>query len=271
MFIEQLDGTRSHIRERNLRRLFHHIPSPNIEHSIEEVVDRHSVITGSKFNNRTIRVQFLYDAYDIYDYYLMRDEIHAFFMQTEPYYIIFEREPYKRWLVRVANQFEIPPHPHMEAFYVEFITENCYAESVGTSLQLVEKSIDSGLWGWVRGIEWDENYKYVFNTSSFKVINVGNVAIDPRMHNIEITVKGSFPNGLTITNDTTGDVYKFEERLLATDVLVLRGVNTFKNGASAFGRTNKKLLTFKPGANYLRVSGASGAFEVKINTRFYYL
>ena len=119
MIIELLDGTRIDIAEYGLKRLFHRIPSADIKHT-SSTVEGKSVIAESNLSNRTIEVELLYIARDIYDYDLLRDELNALFMRTEPYYVIFKREMHKRWLVKVAGQYAIPPHPHMQSFTLNF-------------------------------------------------------------------------------------------------------------------------------------------------------
>lgn len=110
-----------------------------------------------------------------------------------------------------------------------------------------------------------------FNSSIFPFKNEGNQVIDPRKQNeTEITFKGASTN-LSITNHTTGDEWKYNGATSPSDIIQLKGVQSFKNATSIFGRTNKKLLTIAVGNNEFTVSGASGDFELTISTRFYFL
>lgn len=271
MIIELLDGTRYDIEDYSLKRLYHRIPSVGVEHSTDSVEGRDGdIFIETRFNNRVISVELLYIARDIFDYYLLRDEINGLFARKETFYIIFKKEPYKRWKVRLATPFETEPHPHMRSFTVEFITVQPFAESVGTSLELAEQNFDSGLWGFGSRIDVDIDYEYVFNQSNFTVHNIGNVPIDPREHEIEITLKGTFSNGVTIKNTTTGDEYKYNGALSSTDELKISGVRTFKNGTSDFRRTNHKLITLGNGANNFTVEGGT-VNSIAFNFRFLYL
>ncbi|WP_432352656.1 phage tail domain-containing protein [Sporosarcina sp. A2] len=100
--------------------------------------------------------------------------------------------------------------------------------------------------------------------------NQGTEPIEPRFQNeTSIEVKGA-STGLTITNEMTGDVWKYTGNTTASDVVLLKGVESFKNGISIFKDTNKKLLTFAPGVNKLTISGAPSV-NLTIRTRFYFL
>lgn len=255
MIIELLNGTVFDIDDYNLKRLFHFIPSAVIDHTSETVEGRPDIILSSQLNNRVIRVEFLYEAADIYDYYLLRDELNDLFMRTEPFYITFKREPYKRWLVKTSSQFEVPPAPHMNSFFVEFITMNGYSESTFTTD--VKKEWDVDKWAWNGQIDWDSEFGYTFNSNSFNVYNYGNVQINPAYNDLRITIKATATSMLQIKNNTTGDVYIFNDSLSSTDTLILDGVRTLKNGVSSFGKTNKKILNLAVGANDFVVTGGS--------------
>jgi len=256
MIIELLNGATYDIADYSLKRLYHRIPSLEIEHTTASVEGRDGdIFLGTRFSGRTISVELLYMARDIYDYYLLRDELNGLFARKEAFYIIFKREPYKRWKVRLAQQFETEPSPSMRSFTVNFICESIYAESVATTADSKEWDIDK--WGWNNTLNWEDDFAYSFSNSSFVVKNLGNVPIDPREHEIEIIVKGDFPNGLTITNQTTGEVYQYNNPLSSTDVLKISGIRTFFNEISSFKNTNKKLLTLTTGNNAITVEGGT--------------
>lgn len=271
MIIQLLDGTQYDIEDFSLKRLYHHIPSIKVHHNTTSVEGKSGwVFLESQYSERSISVVLLFEATDIYDYYLIRDEVNALLARTEPYYIIFKKEPYKRWLVRIQDNFELPPDPQMEAFTVQFICEKVYAESVATTLEMENnKEWDTDIFGWNNTITWDEDLSYTFTENQFVVKNLGNEAIDPREHELIITIQGNFPNGLILVNATTGEVYVYHKPLTTDDVLVIDGIATFNNGISDFGNTNKKLITLTPGNNYMTIlSGTltSAAF----NFRFLY-
>ena len=270
MIIELLNGTRYDIADYSLKRLFHFIPSANIVNSNYELEGRSDYITNGRLNNRVIRVELLYITQDIYDYYLLRDELNNLLMRDEEFYIIFKREPNKRWLVRNNVQFEVPPNPHMQSFVVEFITQNFYAESVGTSLDLQNrKEWDVDLWAWDNTIDWDTNYPYTFSGNQFIVNNFGNIVVDPRYAWLETEIRAHPTGPLTITNTTTSDTYIYNGALTSSDTLLINGVRTLKNGVSDFANTNRQLLTLAVGTNNFIVNG--GTIEsIQFRFRFLY-
>jgi len=110
-----------------------------------------------------------------------------------------------------------------------------------------------------------------FTTSSFTYFNSGNQVVDPRKHDeMKIEFTGASDN-LTITNETTGDVWSYTGSTLSSDTILLQGIRSFKNGSSIFGNTNRKIITLATEGNHFTVSGASGEFEISISTKFYFL
>lgn len=255
MIIQLLDGTTYDTSDYNLKRLFHRIPSAQIAHSLSSVEGRGDIVVNSQLNNRTISVEFLYETYDIYDFYALRDSLNDLFVRTESFYIIFKREPWKRWKVRLATQFEIEPSPNMGSFVADFLTVEENAESVYKSLEFV-KEWDVDQHAWNGSIDWDDEAPvYTFNTNSFVVHNLGNGIIDPRKNDLEITIRGNFAGFIEITNLSTGDVYRYNRNLSSSDTLKLSNIRTLRNGVSDFANTNKKLITLKAGANTFVITG----------------
>lgn len=258
MLIELLNGTRIDIETYGVKRLFHRIPSLEVSHTTETVEGRGDLVVGTQYKQRTIPVTFMYKVSDIYGYYLLRDELNALFARDEPFYIIFKREHYKRYKVRLAQQLATEPTPGMKDFDVDFRMDNLFAESVGTSLDLQNRGEwDADIWGFGSGIDYDTRYNYTFNTNSFVVKNIGNQGVDPCKSDLEITLKGNFGSYAQITNHTTGDVYRFNNPLSSTDTLKLVGIRTLKNSLSAFKHTNHKLLSLAPGDNLITVEGGT--------------
>ena len=258
MIIELQNGTRIDIAEYGLKRLFHYIPSLALTHNTSLVEGRGDIVVSSEYKQRTITVTLMYIVDDIYDYYLLRDQLNALFARNEAFYIIFKREHWKRYKVRLASQLSIDPAVHMNSFDVEFLMEEKCAESVGSSLDLQNKGTwDESLWGFGSGIDYDTRYNYTFNSNSFVVKNIGNELVDPRESKLDITLKGTFGSQVKITNQTTGDVFVYTGALSSTDELKLTGIRTLKNGISTLKNTNKKLLTLLPGDNSFTVEGGT--------------
>src|SRR5690606_37097200 len=103
-------------------------------------------------------VEFAYIVKDIYDYYLMRDELNALFLRQEAFYIIFKRENYKRWLVKIGDQFQLPPTPRGGSVTIKFRTVRKFAESIATTNS--NKEWDADVWWFNGDITWDEPLNY---------------------------------------------------------------------------------------------------------------
>lgn len=270
MIIQLLDGKKLDIADYSLKRLFHYVPSISLSHSIEMADGRDGgVFTDSQFTDRIITVELLYESQDIYDFYLLRDEINALFTRKQSFFIIFKSEPYKRYLVKLNKGFTIEPNQYMNSFSIEFICVNIYGESIVSTQQMV-KEWDINQFAWNGQITWDDELSYTFSTNSFDVYNLGTAHIDPRQSEIKIIVRGTYPNGLTLTNNTTGDVYKFNKPLQNGDILTLDGVKTLLNGQSAFRDTNKKLITLLQGKNSFNITGGT-LNKIYFDFRFLYL
>jgi len=270
MIIKFSDGTTKDIQDYNLKRLFHHIPSLDLNHMTESVEGRGNLVVGTQYQQRIIKVTLLYIVQDICGYDLLRDELNALFARDEAFYIVLKREHWKRYKVRLAQQLEIEPNRHMNSFDITFRMDDLFAESFGTSLDLQNRGEwDADIWGFGSGIDYDTQYNYTFNTNNFVVKNIGNQKIDPRQSALEVTLKGNFGSFVQITNNTTGDVYRFNNALSSTDTLKLSGIRTLKNSLSAFKHTNHKLLTLTPGDNSITVEGGT-VNSVVFDFRFLY-
>jgi len=270
MIIELLNGKKLDIADYNLKRLFHYIPSISLQHSVE-MVDGHDggIFTESQFTERVITVELLYESRDIQDFYLLRDEINALFTRKESFYIIFKGEPYKRYLVKLNQGFTIEPNMHMNSFEVEFTCVSLFGESTATTTKL-KKEWDSNQWAWNGQITWEDDISYKYATNDFVVHNLGSAQINPRQSDLKITLQGTFPNGITIKNQTTNEEYKYTQPLTTGDTLVLDGIRTLKNGQSDFKNTNKKLVTLSVGDNRFLIEGGTIS-NIEFDFRFLYL
>ena len=254
-----MNGTQLDIVDYGLTRLFHRISALELEDYPETLEGKDGDVDvigdGARYVGRNISVDFVYEVADIYDFYILRDKINALFSIRQPFYIIFKREPYKRWKVRRLSSFTLEPNPKAETFTVEFKCVNIYAESLVYSSAI--KSWDIDRWGWDGTIDWDTDLNYSFSTNQFIVKNLGNVKIDPREHPITIYISAQANSYLRITNRTTGDVYQINAPLSQGDNLVLSRVSTLLNSVSSFARTNHQLITLAPGDNDFLVAGGT--------------
>lgn len=270
MKIIRLDGTEVDINSYSLRLLKYRIASPTLTHLTEKIEGRDGeVFLGSEYENRPINAEFMYESQDLTDYYLLKTEFYRLFATRSPFYIVFKREPGKRWLVRLSSPFEPEKVNHrMGSFNVEFMSDNPFAESIGTTLDPI--TFDGQLWQIGQGITLDESM-YTHSTTNFLIYNATDgISIDPRQMPLEITFKGASSN-LAITNNTTGDIWQYTKTTESGDTLLLTGVRSLKNGLSVFSDTNHKLITLAPGYNDFTISGTNGAFTISFAFRFYTL
>lgn len=273
MIIELLNGTRIDVTDYNLAlKEPPRIASIKLSHKTEKLDGRRgSVFLESKFDERVIPVDFVYKSVDTIDYILLRNDLNALFLREEAFFIIFKVEPYKRWLVRLNSLIDMEPDEIeiVGDLHIEFICENIFAESVGTSLQLAEQNFDSGLWGFGSKIDVDKQYNYRFSSNSFVVENIGDVEIEPCESELEITIRAVAAQYLQVRNNTTGETYRYNGVLSSTDELKITGVRSLKNGTSVFGATNGQLLTLAAGANSFSVTGGRVA-SIEFKFRFLY-
>lgn len=246
-------------------------PSPFYNVQYEKIDGRYGQIeVGGSFDARdNIRAQILFYSRDIWDFYLFRNEIFKLFASQDPFYIITNREPGKRWKVRVASAYEIEPKAfgHYGEFNIVFKSASAFCESVGTTLDPF--TFDSNLWQIGQGLI-SEDTKYSYNTSTFRIFNAGDVTIDPSNMPLKIRFIGASKN-LAIKNVTTGDVWSYTGETINGSVIELNGVKSTRNGTSIFGATNWGLITLKEGWNDFILSGAIGDFKIEFDFRFYYL
>lgn len=270
MIIELLDGAKIDTYwEYNLVELGHNIPSLEMIHETDTVHGFDgSLVLNSYFGDRSITVRFLYESENIRDFYSIRDKINKLFVRKEQFYISFEDEPYKRWRVKLARGFDVKPNQYMESFEIEFFCVNIFGES--SSKTQDEQFFNDYIYGHHTAAHWDDDIKYTFDTNEFEVDNIGDVPIDPRQHELEIVIKATASSYLEITNNTTGDVYRYNGELKPTDTLTLSGIQSFKNGTSVFKNTNKKFLTLNAGKNSFTITGGTVS-SIAFNTVFLYL
>lgn len=270
MKVIRLDGTEIDISNYNLSLLKYTIASPSLIHFTERVEGRDGEIyLDSEYENRPITAEFKYQSADLTDYYLLKTEFYRLFAKRAPFYVVFSKEPGKRWLVRLSRPFEPEKiNPKVGRFTVEFIADKPFAESIGTTLDPL--TFDAELWQTGQGLTLDETM-YTHSTTSFQIYNATDgVTINPRQMPLEITFKGASSN-LTITNTTTGDVWQYTKTTSSGDTLLLTGVRSLKNGLSVFSDTNKKLISLAPGYNNFTITGATGSFTISFAFRFYTL
>ncbi|PRT35506.1 phage tail domain-containing protein [Bacillus wiedmannii] len=213
-----------------------------------------SIDLGGSFDAQdSIKSRIFFRSKNIDAFYLFRNQIYDLFDSQEPFYIISSRTPEKRWNVKVAYKYEIEPKGNGKygVFDIVFKSDSPFSESIYTTLE-------------------SNSSEYVYNSSSFAIYNAGK-KIDPRSPHtpLLITFKGA-SDKLRIINKTTGDEWTYNGKTTAEDVIRLDRVRSTKNSLSIVRDTNKKIISLNAGVNEVEITGATGAFSISFDFRFYY-
>lgn len=271
LIIERLNGTQYSLEEYNVRTLDFVVdsPEPRVDSEQVEGLDGH-IDLGATYAGRAMRGVFLMEATDTADYPLLRNEVFRIFQSREQFYVIDDREPGKRWLVRIAGKFSMDQVRKYGRFGVEFQSPRAYAESVGTSLTSMGFEQD-GVWQVGQGLIDSTDLQYRHSTPTFSIYNPGDIAINPRNLPLKITYTGASTD-LAIRNNTTGETWSYSGNTTASETLTIDRTRSLKNGVvNVFGDTNRKLLTLAPGWNEFALTGAEGDFTIEFDFRFYYV
>jgi hypothetical protein len=233
---------------------------------------------GAFYKGRQISCEIQIKAYDELDYPLVRNKVFQMFDSRQAFYIIDDREPTKRWLVRASYDMEqlIFDRGKLD---ITFKSANVHAESVWTT----ENGLDAGTGLIGFGMGWDtgkiEQAKYSFTVSEdasyydFNIYNGGDFTIDPRQHWLVFEVRGPSTN-MKLTNKTNGDQWAYTGVTYSGNLMQLYGVKSRKyttEWQSTFRDSNRQIIRLVPGWNYLRLEGMTDNFTFEVKTRFLYL
>ncbi|MFB4164809.1 phage tail domain-containing protein [Alteribacillus sp. JSM 102045] len=116
-----------------------------------------------------------------------RNQIFRIFKSKEEFYLIDSKEPYRRWVVKMASGFNMPREtPLFTSFTIELESRLSYAESIDQQTQ-------------------------TFTSSSFTVTNNGDSVINPRSWNTPMTITlRNIRGGIRLENTTNGSVWEYE-------------------------------------------------------------
>lgn len=244
------------------------VSSPNPEIIHEKLDGQHGVVRIDKtWGQRKIMAKCSAFSVDPHDISLLRSEVFKALMSIEEFFIVSDADPGKQWLVEVGSEWSPEKLGIYSEFTLNFVSHSSFAQSVGTTLSPF--TFDAEIWQIGQGIV-GEDLIYSHSTSEFSIYNGSDIEIDPRQLPLKIEFKGPSQD-LKITNTTTSDTWAFTGQTIAEDTIVLDGIRTLKNGASAFGNTNKKLITLAAGWNDFTITGATDPFTISFDFRFYTL
>lgn len=250
LFIEDLNGFRYDLDMLGLKPYNFIIDSlsPRNETEMIEGRDGYVDISETTFEGRTMRASFLLQSISLDEFSTVRNQIFKLFNGKNLFYIVEKRLPDRRWKVRTSGKFTPEKiNTTKGMFQIEFISPKAYAESSLSTLSPYT------------------NIPYKFDTTIFKVLNDGDVRIDPRESYLKISFTGVSEN-LLIRNKTTGDVWQYIGATFEEDTLVMDGIRSFKNSSSIFRDTNKKLICLDLGWNEFEIEGVNdNPFEISFD------
>lgn len=268
--------------------------------SIEGAHGRRS--SNATYSVRTIRVPFYFESYDLHDFPLLRDEIFAKLTKLEGYYIreLRRMKPLtyafvdtnkapkmkegtenrlvggKRYLVRIANQYEIEQMLLIGEGELVFETIALpFAESVGTTADIDKNGLrySDELWSYGMGLSYDETtHKYTHDGKTFRVYNAGNERITP-FNNQDLKIVISNIQGSTsyfqLRNKANETRLRITESVGADKTVTVDKTKVLIGSAKSLRKTTKEFIELEPGWNEFEITGATSA-KVKFDFRYYY-
>lgn len=270
IFVKRLDGTEYDLDKLGFRVITFEPPGINYAHTYVQQSKVGQVLTDVVIDKMTIPLTLMIQAEDTIDLELKRLDLKRIFNSDEPFYVYTNRIPYLRWKCVVDGTIS---YPQIENFWQATATINLscplgLAETVATTADS-DFSYESGKWGLGLNIPHGVDLKYVFNSSPCRVYNASNIDLKADELPVEITFNGNVKDTLTITNNTTNQVFKLSGSYTKLDTIVIDGIVPTVNGTEQYSKTNHAYLDFVRGWNDLSVSGATD-YTIKFNTRFYY-
>lgn len=196
-----------------------------------------------------------FDGIDIIDANLAEQKLRNIFFKRKPYYIITSDNPCIKYAVK--NPDISPEYGDYMAvkFELTFSVYKGYSESLKSTDKF---SLSSGDWQFEEGLIFDDNIKYNHSTSSFKIFNGSDDTINPILrHKFRLDINIDAPNGFTITNKTTGDVFEYTKPIKSNKTLSIQGVHPILNNKRVGVDTNFNFLTLDPGYNDIEISGTN--------------
>lgn len=243
------------------------IPSPSYREERDNAPGRPGdVLLGRDLEPRQLRAPFRVRAYDYEDALLVRDELYALF--SKAMYVGETKQPGKWWKVRMVEGFTpVRVSPSVFKIDVPLHCESGMAESFGTTGDALTWDVDK--WQWGMGLSPDE-FDYEKTTNRFIIYNAGTETVNPRFMPLIISLKGVATSLVEIINHTTGETFRYNGVLNASNTLSVNGVRPLLDGLSTLRKTNRKLITLAPGANDIEVKGVA-VERIFFDFRFYYL
>lgn len=219
-----------------------------------EIKGTDGVIAGaSNFAPFDLQLRFVFTGTDIHDYHLQKHKLRQIIYQREPYYVWHPDMPGKKYAV-------LPSSTEIEDIYsrngeitIKFSVIKGYSESLRETDKF---SLSSGEWQFETGVLSVDDIKYKHNSTGFKIYNGSTDTIDPHIrHKFRVLINIDAPKGFTLTNNTTGDVFKYNKAIKKKQTLILNGVHPTIDNQRVGSNTNWQWITLAPGFNEIEITG----------------
>lgn len=219
-----------------------------------EIKGTDGVIAGaSNFAPFDLQLRFVFRGTDIHDYHLQKHKLRQIIYQREPYYVWHSDMPGKKYAV-------LPSSTEIEDIYsrngeitIKFSVIKGYSESLRETDKF---SLSSGEWQFETGVLSVDDIKYKHNSTGFKIYNGSTDTIDPHIrHKFRLLINIDAPKGFTLTNNTTGDVFKYNKAIKKKQTLILNGVHPTIDNKRVGNDTNWQWITLAPGFNEIEITG----------------
>ncbi|MDA1742244.1 phage tail family protein [Bacillus cereus] len=196
-------------------------------------------------------------------------QLRALFARLTDYYLMYSDIPGIRWPVRYEGlQENRKPGQVKFECTVSFNVYTGYAESLYKTDS--PKTWDAGTLQWGMGVEWDDDFEYIFKSKNFTFKNIGTIEINPAQHDITWKIKCD-PRYIKITNFTTNDSLTiYNPGAAAEGIVLIKGLHI----EDEYGRNLVRFadageIHIAPGINQIKIE--TTAFKwCEIVTRFYY-
>lgn len=209
------------------------------------------VTTFAPFN---LVVRLGFDGDDEKDINLIELKLRKMFFKRKPYYIVTSDNPGIKYPVQNPSIEEDILDFSSTVYELTFPVHKGYAESVKDTSEF---SLNDGNWQFEAGVQATNDVHYTHDHWAFRIFNGSNDIVNPVLdHNLKIKIHSEAPNGLKITNKTTGDVFEYKESLNYANELTINGVHPFLDNKQRVGKyTNFEWITLAPGYNQIVISG----------------
>lgn len=224
------------------------VPSPSWTYETVQIDGMDGELPiNKKLNPRTLKAEFYTKSGDYVDSLKIRDELYSLLMGGQSFYIGENNIRGKRWKVQAGDWTPERMNQIIQRFEIPLIARSGLAETI-------------------------DDRTMRFYEPTFRIKNEGTYPINMRTQNeTEFVFWGSYSDGLTIRNKTTGDEWRHNGSNPGGKMILIKGVRSTMQGQSIFGETNKRLLSLAPGWNDFEIEGADDGFELIFRTRFYFL